>query len=290
MDSSLYLPAVLLTLLVAIVLFTLAVVYYPPLCLLRAINNRTSPSLRFIFSLPSTEKFIALSFDDSPTPSTPKILDILRAHGVKATFFIIGQYAQEYPDLVKRIKAEGHELANHTQFDRAAWRLGMSELEEDIRFVDGLLVPAISTSTSGFEGEEDEDENLDKSLLTSHNLSSNLETTSPSASCSKTPEWFRPGHGIVTKRMLNMVATRFENKETLLASIFPYDTTFPFAGWNASYVLSRLHPGAIVCLHDGRPWSIKTLETVLQGAEERGYSVGTCGAAWKLSQKYESLD
>ncbi len=58
---------------------------------------------------------LALTFDDGPDPDwTPKILDILKAKGVHASFFIIGKNAEAYPDLVQRILAEGHDVGNHT--------------------------------------------------------------------------------------------------------------------------------------------------------------------------------
>jgi cellulose synthase/poly-beta-1,6-N-acetylglucosamine synthase-like glycosyltransferase/peptidoglycan/xylan/chitin deacetylase (PgdA/CDA1 family)/spore germination protein YaaH len=58
---------------------------------------------------------IVLTFDDGPDPTwTPKILDVLKEKGIKATFFIIGENGQENPELVKRIVAEGHEIGNHS--------------------------------------------------------------------------------------------------------------------------------------------------------------------------------
>ena len=58
---------------------------------------------------------LALTFDDGPDPEwTPQILDILKAKGVKASFFLIGANAESNPDLVQRIVAEGHDLGNHT--------------------------------------------------------------------------------------------------------------------------------------------------------------------------------
>jgi len=58
---------------------------------------------------------IALTFDDGPSPQwTPKILDILRQKGVKATFFTIGENGEANPRLVQRVLAEGHEIGNHT--------------------------------------------------------------------------------------------------------------------------------------------------------------------------------
>jgi peptidoglycan-N-acetylglucosamine deacetylase len=58
---------------------------------------------------------IVLTFDDGPDPVwTPKILDILKQENVKAAFFVIGENGQEYPDLVRRIVDEGHEIGNHS--------------------------------------------------------------------------------------------------------------------------------------------------------------------------------
>ncbi len=58
---------------------------------------------------------VALTFDDGPDPTfTPRMLDLLKKHGVKATFCVIGSRARDYPDLIRRIAAEGHTLCNHS--------------------------------------------------------------------------------------------------------------------------------------------------------------------------------
>src|SRR6202451_1920688 len=58
---------------------------------------------------------VALTFDDGPDPvDTPKLLDLLREKGVKATFFVVGKRADLYPEIVRRAWAEGHLIANHT--------------------------------------------------------------------------------------------------------------------------------------------------------------------------------
>src|SRR3989440_6252385 len=63
------------------------------------------------------EHQVAITFDDGPDPRwTPKILDILKAANVKATFFVVGVNAERYPDLVRRIVNEGHEIGNHTYY------------------------------------------------------------------------------------------------------------------------------------------------------------------------------
>src|SRR3954471_15062973 len=66
---------------------------------------------------PGGEHQVALTFDDGPDPKwTPQVLDILKARGVKAAFFLVGVNAEKYPDLVRRIVAEGHEIGNHSYY------------------------------------------------------------------------------------------------------------------------------------------------------------------------------
>src|SRR4029077_15226100 len=58
---------------------------------------------------------VALTFDDGPDPvDTPKLLDILREKNVKATFFVVGKRADQYPEIVRRAWVEGHLIANHS--------------------------------------------------------------------------------------------------------------------------------------------------------------------------------
>ena len=60
-------------------------------------------------------KWLALTFDDGPHPAyTPKLLAILKQYNVRATFFLVGKMAEQYPDLVRAEMAAGHELGNHT--------------------------------------------------------------------------------------------------------------------------------------------------------------------------------
>ncbi|HKM35486.1 MAG TPA: polysaccharide deacetylase family protein [Lachnospiraceae bacterium] len=60
-------------------------------------------------------KKVALTFDDGPHPYyTEQLLDGLKDRGVKVTFFVTGQHAEKYPDIIKRISEEGHLIGNHT--------------------------------------------------------------------------------------------------------------------------------------------------------------------------------
>jgi len=89
------------------------------------IDNRTYANERFgdprltetrvIWKAPTTEKLIALTFDDGPMPKyTPQILDILAAKKVRATFMVVGERVEANPDLFRREMAGKHEIGNHT--------------------------------------------------------------------------------------------------------------------------------------------------------------------------------
>jgi cellulose synthase/poly-beta-1,6-N-acetylglucosamine synthase-like glycosyltransferase/peptidoglycan/xylan/chitin deacetylase (PgdA/CDA1 family) len=61
------------------------------------------------------DKAVVLTFDDGPDPLyTPRVLDILKRYGVHGSFFVVGMNAQSYPDLLRRIYDEGHEIGSHT--------------------------------------------------------------------------------------------------------------------------------------------------------------------------------
>lgn len=76
---------------------------------------------------------VALTFDDGPDPeATPRLLRLLEARDVRATFFLIGERAGRHPDLVRAMVAEGHEVGNHTWRHRNAWFLGPAATAREI--------------------------------------------------------------------------------------------------------------------------------------------------------------
>ncbi len=85
-------------------------------------------------SVATTEKKIALTFDDGPHYKyTEKVLDILEKYGVKATFFVIGVNAERHPDKVKLISSLGHEIGNHTYSHPHLKKVTAHELEAEIQ-------------------------------------------------------------------------------------------------------------------------------------------------------------
>lgn len=76
---------------------------------------------------------IALTFDDGPDPAyTPLLLDTLKQYNVKATFFVIGRKAKLYPDLLRRIQEEGHDIGIHNHRHISNWLLSPSQMEEQL--------------------------------------------------------------------------------------------------------------------------------------------------------------
>jgi peptidoglycan/xylan/chitin deacetylase (PgdA/CDA1 family) len=82
--------------------------------------HRNSPVFgRPITKVPGSGKRVALTFDDGPNPdATPLVLDALRDRGVRATFFVLGRHADQWPDLVRRVADEGHAIGNHGWYHR----------------------------------------------------------------------------------------------------------------------------------------------------------------------------
>ncbi len=90
------------------------------------------------------QKKIALTFDDGPHPIyTPKLLEGLRERKVPATFFVTGEHASLYPDLIREMKADGHLVGNHTyhhvQLSAVGEDIFMKELQETNRVLEGIL-------------------------------------------------------------------------------------------------------------------------------------------------------
>lgn len=76
---------------------------------------------------------IAITFDDGPHPVyTAQILNLLQRYSVHATFFVIGQNAEQYPALLQRMTAEGHEVGNHTYGHRSLCHMSAADLQAQI--------------------------------------------------------------------------------------------------------------------------------------------------------------
>lgn len=86
---------------------------------------------------------IAMTFDDGPHPDfTPRLLDMLKERHIKATFFLVGRSVVTYPQIVKRIADEGHEVANHSWSHPLLTSLGTTSVESQLRRTHDAIVKA----------------------------------------------------------------------------------------------------------------------------------------------------
>ena len=79
------------------------------------------------------EPIVALTFDDGPDPTyTPQVLELLERYHVHATFFLVGEHARQYPELVAHIRAHGHEIGNHTDSKATTFYMSAERFEASL--------------------------------------------------------------------------------------------------------------------------------------------------------------
>lgn len=124
-----------------------------------AVVGRAEAQARFDFSIPegvaqggattisrvpTAQPLVAMTFDDGPHHRlTPQLLDMLRARNIRATFYLVGRRVAMYPDLTRRIAAEGHEIGNHTWNHPRLTSLGnaalLRELDRTSAAIEGVV-------------------------------------------------------------------------------------------------------------------------------------------------------
>jgi peptidoglycan/xylan/chitin deacetylase (PgdA/CDA1 family) len=91
--------------------------------------------------------YIAMTFDDGPSAAlTPKLLDLLAARHIKATFFVIGENVAEHPEIVARAAREGHEIANHSWSHPNLGKMSQESVRSQLQRTDDAIKSAIGKS------------------------------------------------------------------------------------------------------------------------------------------------
>lgn|SRR5690625_5162594 len=104
-----------------------------------------------IYKAETNEKVVALTFDDGPDERyTPQILDVLKKHHVKATFFLLGSRADKYPEVVKRIHQEGHIIGNHSYWHPQFTKTGVQNMVWEINKSEKAISKAVHMETNLF--------------------------------------------------------------------------------------------------------------------------------------------
>ncbi|MEX2577645.1 MAG: polysaccharide deacetylase family protein [Verrucomicrobiales bacterium] len=149
-------------------------------------------------SVKTDRPFLALTFDDGPHPThTPRLLDMLKERNVKATFYVVGTNAKAYPEIMRRIVGEGHEIGNHTvthgnlaKMSQSGVRMELSTAHDSIVAVTGLA-PRTMRPPYG-------------AITASQKAWIRKEFGYPSIMWSVDPEdWKKPGASVVTSRLVS---------------------------------------------------------------------------------------
>ncbi len=185
----------------------------------------------------TTQKKVYLTFDAGfENGNTPKILDVLRDHKAPATFFLVGNYIDTAPELVKRMVAEGHIVGNHTAThpdmskisNKESFAKELNALEEKYRTVIGQDMPRV----------------------------------------------YRPPQGKFSEENLKM-ANEMGYKTIFwsLAYVDWYTDNQPTKDEAFGKLLPRMHPGAIVLLHSTSKTNADILDELLTKWENEGYII-----------------
>ncbi|RUS48630.1 polysaccharide deacetylase family protein [Cohnella sp. AR92] len=93
-----------------------------------------------VFRRGKAEKEIAITFDDGPDPVyTPQLLDLLKKHDAKATFFVVGENAENNPEIIRRMYEEGHSLGIHNYVHRSNWIMSPRTVKKQVQRTSDVL-------------------------------------------------------------------------------------------------------------------------------------------------------
>jgi peptidoglycan/xylan/chitin deacetylase (PgdA/CDA1 family) len=179
-------------------------------------------------------KQIAITFDDGPHPAyTPRLLEILKQYHAKATFFVVGEQAEQHPELIKAEIADGHCVANHTYHHVNLTRIPGEYVAMEIKAC-GKVLEQIT---------------------------------------GRAPHLFRPPGGDYNPQVAQLASAL--GYTMVLWTNDPGDYANPGSDLIKSRVLSKIHNGEVILLHDGIEQTIEVLPSILEYLVRKGYDVVT---------------
>ena len=185
------------------------------------------------------EKVLYLTFDAGyENGCTAQILDVLKANEVPAAFFLVGNYIEKNPDLVKRMAREGHIVGNHTMH-----HCDMSKLSDKAAFSKELT---------------------------------DLENLYRDTVGSEMPKFYRPPQGIYSEENLKMAQELgYKTVFWSLAYVDWKNDSQPTKDEAFQKLLPRTHNGAVVLLHSTSKTNAEILEELIEKWKSEGYQFGT---------------
>jgi cellulose synthase/poly-beta-1,6-N-acetylglucosamine synthase-like glycosyltransferase/peptidoglycan/xylan/chitin deacetylase (PgdA/CDA1 family)/spore germination protein YaaH len=200
------------------------------------------------------KKKMAITFDDGPDPTwTPKILDILKKYNVKATFFIIGEEAEDNVSVMQRVFREGHEIGNHTFPHPDISEISTRQVDLQLNLTERLFAAKLGVSPVYFRPPysiDQEPDTNDQAAPVDH-IENDL------------------GYVIVGDKIDTEDWNEHPRKtpQEIVASVFAQIAQFDAKPWTR---------GSILLMHDGggdRSATVAALPVVIQALRDRGYEL-----------------
>ena len=184
------------------------------------------------------EKVLYLTFDaEYENGCTARILDVLGKHHVKAAFFLVGHYMKSNPDLVRRMAAEGHTVANHSMHHPDMTKLSSTEFQQELAELEGLYREITGSELAKF---------------------------------------YRPPQGLYSEENLKQAKELgYHTVFWSLAYVDWNNDSQPTRQQAFDKLLPRTHDGAIILLHSTSQTNAEILDELLTKWEEMGYRFAT---------------
>jgi peptidoglycan/xylan/chitin deacetylase (PgdA/CDA1 family) len=188
---------------------------------------------------------IALTFDDGPDPkNTLRLLGILKERGIKATFYLLGRSVTTYPQIVRQIVADGHEIGNHTWDHKDLTRMSEANCLDQLQKTQDAII----------------------------------------AACGVTPATFRPPYGNVKLSERKAIMEKFhypaiiwevdtEDWKKPYSSQKVHDT-----------ILKDTKPGSIILCHDIHEWTVDAMPSTLDELKAKNFQFKTVSEMIKLEE------
>jgi polysaccharide deacetylase family sporulation protein PdaB len=215
----------------------------------KSIHTLANNEVKIISHGPKKEKVVALTFDDGPHPVyTTEILDLLNEYNIKATFFVLGKFAEQYPDIIKRQAEEQHEIGNHTYSHININKVSREKFEEEFDKTQKVI-----SSLTGIESKV-----------------------------------FRPPYGSCNEKTMKIVNTQECNVVLWSYRQDSKDWSNPDVDKIIDTTLSNVENGDIILFHDyvyyDKSNTVEALKVIIPELISRGYNFVTISELMQLPE------
>lgn len=191
----------------------------------------------------TNEKIVAFTFDDGPKPTTPLLLDALKENDLIGTFFVVGFQAEKRPEMLLRMLADGHEIANHSFTHPNLTYLTPAQVQRE----------------------------LCRTSVTVHQITG------------KRPLFYRPPGGNFNGPVADAASSLGMAGAYWTVDGFKFESYPSTPQKLADFVLNRLKPGAVILLHNAPSITVEAIPLLVAGLKARGYRAVTMSELVKKS-------